>query len=180
MAADRARARQLLAATAGAGALTMFAASFAPWVRTDTETGGATSIDGWGGIDGDNPLAGANLNDVLDGVSSFRPGLIGTLFGALAVVAAVALASVPGGPRPHRITAAVLALCGLMSLGWGVWRGVDPGSAGVFDAGESGAGWGAWLTALGGLLTGGAAVPILRGRIDPPVVPSRRGIQPRR
>ena len=174
------RIRRGVAAVAAVGGLLAFFASFATWISTDTENGGVTSISGWGGITGSSDIAGTNLNDVLDGASTYRPGLIGALFGVIAVVAAIAMASVAQGPRPHRITAAVLTLCGLICAGWGVFRGVDPGDAGVFEAGDAAAGIGPWLTALGGGIILAAAVAVFAGVFDPSApVARRRGIQPR-
>lgn len=172
-------ARRWLAVIAGAAGLLMIGSSFLPWIGTDTEDGGATSISGWGGITGSSGIAGTNLNDVLDGDGSYRPGLIGLLFGAITVVAAICVAAVQGGARPHRITAAVLALCGLISTGWGLYRAVQPGDANVFQSGEASAGSGPWVTALGGVLAVIAAASIVAGRIDPPPSLLRRGIQPR-
>lgn len=171
--------RRWVAAIAGAGGLLMIASSFLPWIGTATEDGGSTAISGWGSISGDSEIAGTNLNDVLDGAATYRPGLIGLLFGALTVIAAIAVAAVGGGRRPHRVTAALLMLCGLMGMGWGLYRGISPGNAGVFEAGEVSVGIGPWLTALGGLLVIVAGLAILIGGIDPPEPTVRRGIQPR-
>ncbi len=115
--------RQVIGAVAGLGALLMIGASFLPWISTGTEDGGTTTITGWGGITGSSGIAGTNLNDVLDGDGTYRPGLIGAIFGVVALVAAIAIASVKGGARPHRVTAAVLSLCGLV----GYWLGAVPG-----------------------------------------------------
>jgi hypothetical protein len=172
--------RRAIGAVAGLGALLMIGASFLPWISTDTEDGGTTTITGWGGITGSSGIAGTNLNDVLDGDGSYRPGLIGAIFGVIALIAAIAIASVQGGARPHRVTAAGLSLCGLVGGGWGLFRGLDPGDAGVFDVGEAAAGIGPWLTALGGVVVIAAAVTIFVGVIDPPArATDRRGIQPR-
>src|SRR6478752_4030058 len=134
--ADRSiRARRGAAAAAGAGGLLTIGSSFLPWISTATEDGGSTSITGWGGITGSSGIAGTNLNDVLDGAGTYRPGLLGLIFGAIALIAAIALASVSRGQRPHRITEAVLTLCGLACAAFGVFRGVDPGDAGVFEPG---------------------------------------------
>jgi hypothetical protein len=168
-----------VAAVAGAGGLLAIGSSFLPWISTATEDGGTTSITGWGGISGSSGIAGTNLNDVLDGSASYRPGLLGLIFGSIAVIAAIAIAGVSQGRRPHRITAAVLSLTGLICTGWGVFRGIDPGDAGVFEAGDVSVGIGPWLTALGGVLMLAAAAVIFAGVIDPPKPPARRGIQPR-
>jgi len=117
---------------------------------------------------------------VLGGAASYRPGLIGLIFGGITVIAAIVIASIAKGRQPHRVTAALLLLCGLIAVGWGVFRGIDAGDAGVFDAGEATAGFGPWMLAVGGLLTLASAVLIFAGVIDPQVSPSvRRGIQPR-
>jgi len=124
-------------------------------------------------------IAGTNLNEVLDGSGTYRPGLLGVIFGVIAVIAAIAVASVSNGPRPHRVTASVLMLCGLVLAGWGLYRAIDAGDAGVFEAGEATAGLGPFLTAAGGLFAIVAAVGIFAGQIDPAAPPAgRRGIQP--
>jgi hypothetical protein len=178
--ADRSiRARRGAAAAAGAGGLLTIGSSFLPWISTATEDGGSTSITGWGGITGSSGIAGTNLNDVLDGAGTYRPGLLGLIFGAIALIAAIALASVSRGQRPHRITAAVLTLCGLACAAFGVFRGVDPGDAGVFEPGDVSVAIGPWLTALGGVFMLAAAAVIFAGVIDPPARTRWRGIQPR-
>jgi hypothetical protein len=175
--------RRWVAAIAGTGGLVMMVSSLLPWIGTGTEDGGRTTISGWGSISGDSEIAGTNLNDVLDGTATYRPGLPGVLFGVLAVIAAIVLAAAAGGAagnrRPHRVTGALLVLCGLVGTGWGLYRGIKPGDAGVFEAGDVSVGIGPWLTALGGVLTIGAAAVIFAGRIDSPDPVARRGIQPR-
>jgi len=163
------------------GGLLAFVATFLPWLTTDTEDGGMTSITGWGGITGSSQIAGTNLNDVLDGSGTYRPGLIGLIFGVIAAVAGfVIMVHLPPGRRPHRVTASVLTLCGLACLGWGLWRGIDPGDASVFQPGETSAAFGPWLTVIAGVLILVPAVVVFAGRIDAPVsAPVRRGIQPR-
>src|SRR6478609_12224946 len=174
-----ARARRGVAAVAGVGGLLTIGSSFLPWISTATEDGGSTSITGWGGITGSSGIAGTNLNDVLDGAGTYRPGLLGLIFGVIALIAAISLASVSQGQRPHRVTAAVLTLCGLACGAFGLFRGLDPGDAGVFEAGDVAVAVGPWLTALGGVFMLAAAAVIFAGLIDPPPPPSRRGIQPR-
>lgn len=173
--------RVALGALAVLGGLLAFAASFLPWLSAGTEDGGTTAITGWGGITGSSQIAGTNLNDVLNGAGSYRPGLIGLVFGVIAAIAGVViLVHLPEGRRPHRVTAAVLTLCGVVCLGFGLWRGVAPGDASVFDSGETSAAFGPWLTAIGGALMLVPATGIFAGRIDPVVSrPVRRGIQPR-
>lgn len=173
--------RRLIGAAAAAGGLVAFLASFLTWISTSTDDGGSTAITGWGGISGSSQIAGTNLNDVLGGASTYRPGIIGLLFGAVAVIAGLAVVAVSQGSRPHRVTAVVLALAGGALLAWGLYRGIVPGDAGVLDAGEGSPGPGPWVTALGGALVLGAAAVILAGRIDPvPPGGRRRGVQPRR
>jgi hypothetical protein len=171
--------RRGVAAGAASGGLLAIGASFLPWIHTDTDDGGSTAITGWGGITGSSSIAGTNLNDVLDGVGTYRPGVVGVVFGSITVVAAIAIAGVSKGQRPHRITASVLMLAGLICIGWGLYRGLDPGDAGVFEAGEASAGLGPWLTAVGGVITAAAAAMIFAGVIDPALRGGvRRGIQP--
>lgn len=173
--------RVALGAVALLGGLLAFVATFLPWLSAGTEDGGRTSITGWGGITGSSQIAGTNLNDVLNGEGSYRPGLIGLIFGVLAAIAGVVImAHLPEGRRPHRVTAAVLTLCGAVCLGFGLWRGLAPGDASVFEAGETSAAFGPWLTAVGGALMLVSAAAIFAGRIDATVArPARRGIQPR-
>ena len=125
---------------AGAGGLLAIGSSFLPWISTATEDGGSTSITGWGGITGSSGIAGTNLNDVLDGAGTYRPGLMGLIFGGIALIAAIAIASVSQGQRPHRITAAVLTPVRACSCaGWGVFRGCrSRGRRGVRGRGRVG------------------------------------------
>ncbi|GAA2012760.1 hypothetical protein JL107_06115 [Nakamurella flavida] len=177
----RARARLVLAGIAGAAGLLGVIGSFQTWISAPTETGGVARVSGWGAISGDSQLTGTDLNDVLAGASTYRPGMLALVFGALAVVAAIVIASVVVPPRPHRIPAVVLALCGVVLAGWGAVRALSPGDAGVFLAGEASAGPGPWLVLVAGVLVLVVAVLVLAGRLDPPRPPERlrRGIQPR-
>ena len=180
------RRARLLAAGAAIGSLLMISAAFLSWVGTDTDDGGTTAITGWGTITGDSDIAGTNLNDVLDitGSSTYRPGLLGVIFGGIGLLAAVVLAAsaarrtTRSPARPHRITAAVLTVCGTVGLGWGIVRGVAPGDAGVLGPGDGAAGVGPWLTAVGGLLLIAVAVSVFAGTADPPEALRSRGIQP--
>ena len=177
----RAGERLTLAGLALAAGLLAVVGSFQTWITAPTETGGVTRVSGWGAIGGDSQLAGTDLNDALDGVSTYRPGMLALAFGALAVVTAVVLASVVIAPRPHRIPAAVLALCGVALAGWGAVRAFAPGDAGVFLPGEASAGPGPWLVLAAGVVLLAVAAVVLTGRLDPPRPPERlrRGIQPR-
>jgi hypothetical protein len=62
-----------------------------------------------------------------------------------------------------------------------LFRALNTGDAGVFEAGEATAGMGPWITLLGGVIVICAGIGIFAGLIDPPVpVTGRRGIQPPR
>ena len=174
----RAPRRALLALVALAGAVLNLTASFQVWLRLPDGAGGISTVGGWGAISGGAQIAGQNLNDAMDGRATFRPGLIPLLFGGLAVPAVLALVLVSGGMRPHRITGAVLAGCGLLTVGWGIWRAVAPDSVGLLAAGEGSPGIGQWLCIGGGLLLVGVAASLLLGVLDPPAVIRTRGIQP--
>lgn len=154
---------------AGAGGVVMAIGAFLAWLTTATETGGRTSVSGFGAISGDNPLSGTNLNDVLStgGLGSFRPGLVALVAGAIAVLAGSAAAmSRPTGRHPFRIAAALLVLAGVAGLAWGLFRGFVPGTGGVLAAGEGAAGAGEWVTAAGGLLALATGCWLLSGRAD--------------
>lgn len=172
------RRRALLALIALAGAVLNLAASFQVWLRLPDGAGAVSTANGWGAVAGGAQIAGQNLNDALAGQATFRPGLIPLLFGGLTLPAVLALALVGGGIRPHRITGAVLAGCGLITLSWGIWRAVAPDSVGLLAAGEGGPGVGQWLSIAGGGLLVTSAVALLVGVLDPSPVPVARGIQP--
>lgn len=166
---------------AGGGAL-MVIGAFLAWLTTSTETGGRTSVSGFGAISGDTPLASSNLNDLLsaDHLGTFRPGLVGLVVGGIAVFAGVGAALVrPSGRRPFRVVGVLLVAAGLVGLGWGLFRGVDPGTGGVLATGEGSSGAGPWLTAAGGLLVGLSGGWLLSGRADARCDPVTRhpGIQ---
>lgn len=163
-----------------AGAVLNLIASFQVWLRLPDGAGGTSTVSGWGAVAGGSQIAGQNLNDAMAGQATFRPGLMPLLFGGLALPAVLALAVVSGGMRPHRITGAVLAGCGLVTLGWGIWRGVAPDSVGLLTAGEGSPGVGQWLCIGGGLLLVGVGLALLLRALDPPAVPAARGIQPGR
>jgi len=163
---------------AGAGAA-MIVSSFLTWVSTPAETGGRTRVSGWGAISGASDIAGTNLNDVLQmgGGGSYRPGLLGLIFGGIALVGAAVLLLVPGKVRPHRVTASVLILCGVVGAGWGLLRALAPASAGVLDAGDGRAGFGPWLLAASGFVLLMAGTALLAGLLDTPEPDRHRGIQ---
>lgn len=178
--ARRPSARVVLGPMAVLGGLLMILASFLTWISAPTGTGGRATISGWGAISGDSQISGTNLNDVLamGGTGSYRPALVGLIFGVVAAITGVCVAAVQGSSRPHRVTAAVLVLCGLVGTGWGVVRIVAPGDAGVFDPGEQSSGAGPWLLAAGGLIAVLVAAAIFAGALDHAEPMRSRGIQP--
>lgn len=166
---------------AAVGGVALLTASALPWLRTDTDTGGVTSVGGLGAVSGDSPLAGGNLNDVIAGIGSFRPGLIGLMIGVIAVLAGGVLGLVrPVRPRPFRVSAAVLTALAVAAVSWGSYRWITPDPAGVLGDGRAMSGVGAWLTVAGGLVLLGVAAWLWRGRADPRLDerPRHRGIQP--
>lgn len=167
---------------AGAGAflagLLLVISSFLVWFRMPDDTGGWTTMTGWGSVGGGAQITGTNLNDAIAGYGSYRPGLVALIVGTLAVVLGLWLLGVPGkGPRPHRITATLIAVLALVALGWAGWRLITPDSLGITDPGEAHAGLGQWLTGVGGLVLLGVAAVVLAGLLDPPVPVRSRGIQ---
>jgi hypothetical protein len=154
-------------------------ASLLTWISLSDGTGGTTSISGWGGITG-GQIDGQNINDAMAGFATYRPGALSVVIGGLALLAAFGIALVARGDKPHRIPAAVLTLCGLGGLAWGIFRGVSPGDlAGVLGSGEGSSGPGPWLTAGCSLFLLAGAVAVFTGVLDPPPPVRRRGIQPR-
>lgn len=153
-----------------AGGALLVVAGFLGWLRTATETGGRTTVSGFGSIGGDNTLVGGNLNDLLasSGLGGYRPGLVGLILGIIAIPTGIAVAlRRPAVNRPFRVAGVLLALVGLIGSGWGCYRGLAPGTAGVLAAGDSTAAAGPWVTAGGGLLVLIAAGWLLVGRADP-------------
>jgi hypothetical protein len=177
--AERRSVRVTVGVVAAAAGVAMVVSSFLTWVSTPVETGGRTRISGFGAISGASDIAGTNLNDVLQmgGGGSYRPGLLGLIFGGIALVGAAVLLLVPGKARPHRVTAAVLILCGLVGAGWGLLRALAPGSAGVLEAGDGRAGLGPWLLAAGGFVLLMVGTAVLAGLFDTPEPDRHRGIQ---
>lgn len=157
-------------------------ASWLTWISLPNDTGGVFRLSGWGVISGASQVAGENVNDALAGFSSFRPGALAVVIGGLSLLAAFGIALVARGRLPHRIPAALLTLCGLGGMAWGIVRGVAPGDLdGTYaDAhGQIASGLGAWLTAGCSLILFAAAVVIFAGVLDPPPPIRHRGIQPR-
>ena len=154
-------------------------ASNLTWLALPDGAGGTTAVSGWGSISGGSQIAGQNINDAMDGNATFRPGLLAVVLGTVALLAAVSIALVARGARPHRIPGTVLVVCGLGATIWGVLRSIRPDSAGVLEPGEGASGIGSWLTAGCGILLLVVAAAALGGLLDPPRPVRRRGIQPR-
>ncbi|MGI8414748.1 MAG: hypothetical protein ACR2P2_00770 [Nakamurella sp.] len=155
---------------AGAGGALMVIGAFLSWLSTSSDAGGSTVISGFGTISGGSTLAGQNLNDLLSigGLGTFRPGLIGLIFGSLAVLGGIAVAlQRPRGAHSFRVAAVFLLLCGVVGAGWGLYRSFAPGTAGILAAGDGSAGTGPWMTAAGGLVIVAAGCWLLAGRADP-------------
>lgn len=147
----------------------MVIGAFLSWLSTSSDAGGNTVISGFGTISGGSTLTGQNLNDLLSmgGLGSFRPGLIGLIFGILAVLTGIVVAlQRPRGAHSFRVAAVLLLLCGAVGAGWGLYRGFAPGTAGILAAGDGSAGAGPWMTSVGGLVIAGAGCWLLAGRAD--------------
>jgi hypothetical protein len=160
-----------------AGAAACIGASLLTWLSLPDGAGGTTSLSGWGTVSGGSDIAGENINDAMDGLATYRPGLLPLLIGAFALLAALGIAVVARGPKPHRIPAALLALCGLAALVWGLVRILHPDSLGLLDPGEGSPGAGPWLTAGSGVVLLAVAVVVLLGVLDPPPPIRATGIQ---
>lgn len=165
------------------GGALMVIGAFLSWLTATTETGGSTSISGFGAISGDNSVAGINLNDLLatGGLGTYRPGLIGLVFGLVAILSGGVVVSARPRRRPFRVAASLLLLAGIAGAGWGVLRGVAPGTGGVFTDGSGDAGVGPWVTATGGVLLLLVAGWLFAGRADRTIDAAdrrHRGIQP--
>jgi len=156
----------LCAVLASAGCI---AASLLSWLILPDGADGTTSVSGWGAISGGSQIAGENINDALNGNATFRPGVLAVLIGTVALIAAVSMAVFSRGAKPMRVPAAVLALCGLAGLAWGIVRGTAPDSLGLLDPGAGGgSGAGPWLTASCSAILAAVAVVVFTGRLDPP------------
>ncbi len=149
------------------------AASLLSWLILPDGAGATTSVSGWGAIRGGSQIAGENINDALNGNATFRPGVLAVMIGTVALLAAVSMAVFSAGPKPMRIPAAVLTLCGLGGLIWGIVRGTAPDSLGLLDPGVGGSGAGPWLTASCSAILAGVAVVVFTGLLDPPPTASR-------
>lgn len=182
---DRLRARIAGGSVVAAAGGALIGSSFLGWITTPMTGGGRASISGWGTISGGNPLVdGANFNALMAGVGSYRPGAPALLIGAVTVIPGLILAVTGAGRRPSRVLGAVLAVCGLAALVWGLWKAVAPGDAlGVLPGGQGSPGAGPMLAAAAALAILVVAGLLFAGRLDPldPAGPVRRaGVQPGR
>ncbi len=173
-------ARMAAGLVAAAGGLALVGSSFLGWITTAMVTGGSTSISGWGTISGGNDLVdGVNFNTLMDGLGSYRPGVPAVVIGAVTVIPGLILAVTGPGRRPSRVVGALLAVCGLAALAWGLAKVIAPGDAvGVLPAGQGAPGAGPILAAVAGLAILVSAGLLLGGLLDPPAPTVRRGVQP--
>ena len=154
------------------------AASVLTWLSLPDGAGGTTRVSGWGAISGGSQIAGENINDAMNGNATFRPGTLAVIIGAFALLASIGIAVVGKGQRPHRIPAAVLTLCGVAGLAWGILRAIRPDSAGVLNPGEGSSGVGPWLLAGCALVLVAVAAAIFAGLLDPSRPSGRSRTQP--
>ena len=166
----------LLVVLAAAGCIL---ASTLTWLALPDGAGHTTSVSGWGAISGGSQIAGQNINDAADGNGSFRPGLLGVIIGAFALLAAIAMALPAYGRKPNRIPASVLTLCGLGGLAWGIVRIVAPNSLALPDSSGFTSGAGPWLLAGASIVLLAAAGVVFAGILDPATPIGRRGAPPR-
>jgi len=143
-------------------------ASFLTWLMLPDGAGGTTYVSGWGAISGGSQIAGQNINDALNGNATFTPGTLAVVIGVAALLAALGLALVARGRQPHRIPAALLTLCGLGGLTFGVIRGLSPDSIGLLEPGQGSNGPGPWLLAGCSVVMLAAAAVVFVGVLDPP------------
>jgi len=180
---DRRRAlRRTAGLSALAGGLALIASTFLGWITTPMQSGGTTSISGWGTISGGSELVdGVNLNTLMAGMGSYRPAVPVVIVGAVTVIPALVLAVTGPGARPRRIVGAILVVCGAMATAWSLVKVIAPGDAlGVLPEGEHAPGFGPMLATAAGLVILAAGVVAVLGLLDPPERAVPRGIQPKR
>ncbi len=172
----------------GAG---MVISSLLNWLVVPTDSGGVTLVNGWGTMSGGGQ-DGYNLNDLMSGYATFRPGLWPTVCGPLVIVCAVilAVAAVRAGqrdrahPRPGglsravRMVAVIAFVLALVALGWSIYRLRQPDAAGVLEAGDGGPGDGQWVSLAAALIGAVAAVLCWGTASATPVAEPAVGIQP--
>lgn len=165
----RRRVRLVAGLVAVTGGLALIGSTFLGWISTAMDTGGRTTISGWGTISGGSSLVdGANFNTLMAGVGSYRPAVPVVIAGAVTVIPGLIVAVTGAGRRPSRVIGALLAACGLVATGWSVAKLVDPGDAvGVLPDGQGSAGAGPLLAAVAGLALLLVAGSLLAGLLDP-------------
>jgi hypothetical protein len=166
---DRLVPRRCAGLGAGAAALVLIVASFVGWISTPMQSGGRASISGWGMISGGSAeIDGANFNDLMAGVGTYRPGAVSLVAGVVALIPALIIAVTGAGHRPSRIVAAVIGLSGGVALAWGLAKVIVPGDAlGVLPGGQSAAGAGPYLCAAGGIVLLAVSIAVIGGFLDP-------------
>ncbi len=178
----RLAARRTAGLLAAAGGLALIGSTFLGWISTAMQTGGRTTISGWGAISGGSDLVdGVNLNTLMDGMGSYRPAIPVVIVGAVTVIPALVLAVTGADVRPRRLVGALLAGCGMLATAWALAKVIAPGDAlGVLPAGEAGTGTGPVLATVAGLVILAVGATVLFGVLDPPARKAMRGIQARR
>ncbi|MEJ7651714.1 MAG: hypothetical protein WKF57_22115 [Nakamurella sp.] len=173
----------LLAGVLVAAVACTLAGAFLSWLVIPTLTGGATRVSGIGSVSGDSQLAGENLNDVLTGLGSFRPGWV-TLSIALALLLTGAATVLAGSRRRAalRLGGGLVAVLAALGTWWSIRRMLDPDPAALLGGGTASGGAGQILTLIGMALALLGAGMLLFGLLDPrdSERPSHRGIQPSR
>lgn len=156
---------------------------FLSWLVIPTETAGHTEVSGIGSVSGDTQLAGQNLNDVLTGLGSFRPGWTMLAIGiAVFLIGVVASIARPRRTAALRATGGMLALMAILGSWWSIHRMIDADPASLLGNGAGGAGAGQILALVGMVLTLLAALVLLLGLLDDQAQEesTHRGIQPGR
>ena len=153
---------------------------FTHWLIITNPGSTASTLTGWGLIDGVDGVSGQNVNDVissLDGSGSYQPAFLPTALAALAFAIGVRLVFV----RSRVVVVAAVACGGLIAI-WGGYRGLVPGDvAGILSEGEYRAGVGPWLVLAGGaVILATAIVMLVKHQAPVGPAPRTRGIQPHR
>lgn len=157
--------------------------AFLSWLVIPTLTGGSTRVSGIGAVSGDSQLAGENLNDVLTGLGSFRPGWVTVSIAiGLLLVGAVTVLVHSTRQAALRFSGGLLALLAVLGCWWSIQRMLDPDPAALLGGGTASGGAGPILTLIGMALALLAAGMLLFGMLDVRTSdrPGHRGIQPSR
>lgn len=170
----------LLAGLLVAAVICLVTGSFLTWLAIPTATGGVSTVSGVGAVSGDSQLAGQNLNDVLAGLGSFRPGWVTLAVGvAVFVIGLVVVLAHSRRRAALRLGGGVLAVPAVLGLWWVIVRMADPDPAALLGAGSAGSGPGPVVCAVGAVLALLAAGALIAGLLDDRHVdrPPHRGIQ---